>query len=91
MEIGKLADASVSSTVVTLNLFQGPWPNLSSTPCFLFRTKTQSHEEESFGRQAHHSRQRCGGLCRRKGKPLRGPHNIFVALCLCAKLKLAPP
>jgi hypothetical protein len=53
MEIGKLADASVLPTFVTLNSFQGPWPAFSFDAVFF--CFTQRHEEEGVGRCARFS------------------------------------
>src|SRR3546814_3058687 len=52
---------------------------------FLFRTKPQSHEKAGSRPQGRFSFHRCD-LAQREGKkPLRGQHDIFVPLWLCAK------
>lgn len=85
LEIGKLADVSVSSTFVTLNLFQGPWPALSFSAVFF--CFTQRHEEEGVGRCARFSINAAAGRTVRI-------KSLFAAnaasLCLCVKKYLAP-
>src|SRR3546814_6280266 len=52
---------------------------------FSFRTKPQSHEKAGSRPQGRFSFHRCD-LAQREGKkPLRGQHDIFVPLWLCAK------
>ena len=53
MEIGKLAEASVLPTFVTLDPVQGPWPAFSVDAVFF--CFTQRHEEEGVGRDARFS------------------------------------
>src|SRR3546814_3102497 len=69
-------------------LFQHPCRGYPAKTAFaVFRTKTQSHEEESLGPTGPFPHPRRGWSHGRRGKPLRGRPDLFVALCLCAKLK----
>src|SRR3546814_10549415 len=52
---------------------------------FSFRTKPQSHEKAGSRPQGRFSFHRCDLAQRAGQKPLRGQHDIFVPLWLCAK------
>jgi hypothetical protein len=51
----------------------------------LFRTKTQRHEEAGSRPQGRYFITAAFRRSVKGMKPLRGKHDIFVPLCLCAK------
>ena len=86
IEIGKLADASVLPTFVTLSPVQGPWP--ASFFDAVFFCFTQRHEEEGAGRYALFS------INAAAGRTVRIKSRFAAnapSLCLCVKKYLAPP
>ena len=71
-------------TFVTLNLFQGPWPDLSFNAAF-FVSHKDTKKKDWADRPIFPSTERL--VARSRGKPLRGRCNIFVPLC---EKQLAP-